>query len=185
MLHVLARVAAVTVCAIAPAMAQDVSITAVSKDDLPTVAHDTPSHRAVAQALAQHLCADVSTRPRILPYTQSLEPDVMPRLPDIAPGILGSFMLEVANKCSAVSPEQATSVVEWMGLREDASKPDSVSLLWQVTSPIVNSFWSVEVRRGVAVCTNGAWAVTAVVPLRRNLYRVDSPATVPPVNELR
>ena len=162
------------VCLSTPLAAQDtINPRSLPDSELPRSVPDSPDARQVARALAQFVCRDTAASPRVIPYIPYIEPTLMPRVPDIKPGVLGAFFSEVADKCMAPVPDSGHAmVIQFVGMRA-ALSIDSAYVFWQVTYPLVDGHWSVEVMRGVAARRRKDWLLVSSALIRRDHFTAD------------
>jgi hypothetical protein len=149
--------------------------------ELPTLTPDSRQMRDVARSFGRHLCDETEGAIRVVPFRQPADTTFLPRLPDIAPGVLGSFFVALADRCGdRLTSELSAGYIQLMGFR--ASAGDSSAVLWQVRSPTVEDQWSVSVFRGWVVQPSKRSKVSGVVELRSELYRrvIEDTSTVRP-----
>lgn len=162
------------VCIGMPLSAQDtINPRALPDSELPSRVPDSPEARQVARALARFVCRDTAASPRVIPYIPYIEPTLMQRVPDIAPGVLGTFFSEVAVGCMApVADSGRATVVQFVGMRAAASN-ESTYVFWQQTYPLVDGRWSVEVMRGVVLRSSKDWPLISPTVIRRDHFVAD------------
>lgn len=163
-------------------LGQSVPLPAFTVEDLPAAMPDAPQTRDIAKAFAHHLCNDTKGALRVTPFRQVVDTTYMPRLPDIAPGVLGTFFLELAGKCKdSMTTEVSAGSIQLMGFRQSNTSEDSVAVVWQVRTPTIDDTWSVTMRRGWAVHGARGWEILGVTDVRHELYRrLSQPPSAPP-----
>jgi hypothetical protein len=156
-------------------------------EELPTGVMDTPQVREMAQAFARYLCAQGNGALRVVPFRQPQDTNFMPRLPDIAPGVLGSFLVALADRCAGrLTSETSAGSIQLMGFRQSPHAGDSVAVLWQVRSPTVDDEWTVSVHRGWLIRAGRGARVSGVAELRHELYRrIEKDASAVPSDTLQ